>query len=238
MHHTPRPVAKQYFCFLFLLLSACGPDKEPISRFIDFEYPLDSLRRGKVFVYKKNVPNDYHFVEDKLVDENGMRYILRETSNMSGRVSSEKYAVRDNGIEVMEVLFYRYDSLTKESVTDQTELTELKNLDNGLPYRGYSVEINITEGQGSTEGKVSSKQIFIRQDKLDVMQQRVDVLVFTNDFVVSSWYKYLPFISKSITYTGENYYARGLGLVKYSQVTAGQNFEWELVAIRNLNSRP
>jgi hypothetical protein len=88
---------------------------------------------------------------------------------------------------------------------------------------------------GNIRGNMTAQQKFLREDKLQLNGQDVDVLVFTNDITVKAWHRFIPFFSTETIYTGENYYARGLGLVKYSSNTDTENFEWTLEEIKKIN---
>ena len=70
-----------------------------------------------------------------------------------------------------------------------------------------------------------------------MLNEDFDVIVFTNDIKVSASHRYIPFLSSESVYTGENIYAIGLGLVKYSTKKDKELNEWELVSIMNTNRK-
>jgi hypothetical protein len=220
---------------MVILLSNCSSDKEPIQRLQGYEYPFDSLRDGKIFVYKKNVPDECYFVEQKLVRENGTDYIINESYDLKKKISGEKLKVTVDGLEQIETYLYQYpDSLKNEYQKEKGEIVESKNINDGQKYRGFFVKINILTS-GNIRGSMTVQQTFIREDKLQFNGQELDVLVFTNDITAKAWHRFIPFFSSETIYTGENYYARGLGLIRYSTNTDTEKFEWTLEEIRKMN---
>jgi hypothetical protein len=186
-------------------------------------------------VYKKNIPNEYYFVEQKLVKENGVEYLLNESYDLKEKISAGKFKIANGGIEQIETYLYRYpDSLKNEYQKDQGEILESKNINDGQKHRGSFIKMKILTS-GNIRGNMTAQQKFLREDKLQLNGQDVDVLVFTNDITVKAWHRFIPFFSTETIYTGENYYARGLGLVKYSSNTDTENFEWTLEEIKKIN---
>jgi len=230
-----RHIRRSFYLLIFILLSNCSSDKEPIQRLVGYEYPLDSLRDGKIFVYKKNVPSEYYFVEQKLVRENDVEYILSESYDLKEKISAGKFKLTNEGIEEIETYLYRYpDSLKNEYQKDTGEILESKNLADGQKYRGSFIKMKILTS-GNIRGNMTAQQTFIREDKLQFNGQDLDVLVFTNDITVKAWHRFIPFFSSETIYTGENYYGRGLGLVKYSTNTDTEKFEWTLKEIKKID---
>ena len=230
-----RHIRHLFYLLTIILLSNCSSDKEPIKRLEGYEYPLDSLREGKIFVYKKNVPNEYYFVEQKLIKENDVEYILNESYDLKEKVSAGKFKLTNEGIEEIETYLYRYpDSLKNEYQKDKGEILESKNITDGQKYRGSFIKMKILTS-GNIRGNMTAQQIFIREDKLKFNGQDLNVLVFTNDITVKAWHRFVPFFSSETTYTGENYYARELGLVKYSTNTDTEKFEWTLNEIKKID---
>jgi|GEM_PF-2365367 len=226
------------YLLILISISACSDNepihREAIQRLKEFEYPLDSLRDGKVFIYTNDL-GEYFFVEQKKVTENGVDYILKESCEAKKKSSSEKFKMINNEIELIETYIYDYpDSLSDEFTKDKAEILETRNLNDGLKYRGSILKL--AQSIGNFRGKMTTKQTFIREDKLQIIGQNLDVLVFTNDIYAKAWHRYVPFFSTQTTYTGENYYARGLGLVKYTtKADAEETDEWTLYEIRNLD---
>jgi hypothetical protein len=229
-----RHIKHSFYIVTFILLSNCSGDRGPIQRLTGYEYPLDSLRDRKIFVYKKNVPNEYYFVEQKLIRENDTEYILNESYDLKQKISAGKFRITKDGIEEIETYLYRYpDSLKNEYQKDKGEILESKNITDGQKYRGSFIKMKILTS-GNIRGNMTAQQTFIREDKLPFNGQDLDVLVFTNDITVKAWHRFIPFFSSETIYTGENYYARGIGLVKYSTNTDTEKFEWTLVDIKKV----
>lgn len=223
------------YLLIIIFFTNCSGDKVAIQRLKEFEYPLDSLDKGKIFVFKRTPDGEYYYVEQKRVKESGTDFILQETYDTKQRVSAEKYKITEDGKELVESYLYNYpDSLSKNFIKDKGEVYELRNITDGHKYRGTYLELRILTS-GNIKGQTIAKETFKREDKLMVNNQVVDVLVFTNDMKVSARHRYIPFFSSESVYTGENIYARQLGLVKYNTRKGDEFFEWELVDIKNLD---
>jgi len=221
-----------YFTIIGLLTN-CSGDKEPIQRLTDYEYPLDSLNNGKIFVYERHPPGQYFFIQQKRTKENGTDYIIQETFDTKQKVSAEKYRVTEQGKELIESYLYYYpDSLS--SIKDRGEIIELKNIGDYKQYRGMYFEFHITTS-GNISAKSTTKETFNREAVIELGNKKLDVIIFNNILEISARHKYIPFFSSESVYTGENYYAKRLGLVKYWTKKDNERFDWELVEIKNLD---
>jgi hypothetical protein len=222
-----------YF-IVVLFLAGCFSRREPISRLKEFEYPMDSLLSGKIFVYRKNLPGEFTFTEARLVKENGTDFLVYEMYDAKKKISAEKFAITNDGTEQIDAFFYDYpDSTSNEFEKVRMEIVESTNIDDGLKYSGLRREMEGTSSNDFT-GEMEMRHRFIREDSIEILGQHIDALVFTNDVRVKAWYRYLPFFSSETTYTGEYYLARGLGVVKYSSNTEKEKSEWTLQEIRSV----
>ena len=215
------------------LFASCSGDKEPIQRLGEFEYPLDSLSRGKIFVYKNKSDGEYYYVEQKRITESGIDFIIQETYSKDQRVSAEKYKITDTSKELIESYLYSYpDSLSKSFIKDKAEVYEFKNL-KGQKYRGTYSELRIITSS-NIKATVTTKEEFKNEGKLKINNQILDVLIFTSDIKTTARHRYIPFFSSETVYTGEHTYAKQIGLIKYTTNTDTESSEWELVDIKNI----
>ncbi|HEY0770874.1 MAG TPA: hypothetical protein VGD31_11120, partial [Sphingobacteriaceae bacterium] len=67
--------------------------------------------------------------------------------------------------------------------------------------------------------------------------KEVDVLVFKSEITVSARHRFIPFFSSETVYNGDNYLARGIGLVRYSMNSDTEKSDWTLTKISNINDR-
>ena len=219
---------------LCALLTSCTRDREPIQRLKDYEYPLDSLDHGKFFVFRQKSNGEYFYIEQRRITELGIDFIVQDTYSGGRRESTDKIAVAGNGKELVETYFYEYpDSSSEKYIKQKGEIYQWSNLYDGQKYRGTQVELGILTSS-NIKGVTMSKEVFSRGEKQWVNGKTLDVLVFTSEMEVSAHAKYLPFLSNKTVYSGENVYAKGLGLVRYSRITKDETSEWELVDIKNV----
>lgn len=218
---------------LAALFAGCTGEKEPIQRLTEFEYPLDSLGKGKVFVYKEKSDGGYRYVEERKVRESGIDFLMLEIYSENQRVSSDKYKITDTGSELVESYIYHYpDSVSEKFTKDKTDVYEVKNL-SGKKFRGTYLELR-TVTSSNIKAAMTAKEEFKSEGKLEVGNQLLDVLVFTSHVKVTARHRYIPFFSSETVYTGEYIYAKGLGLVKYTANTDTESSEWELVDIKDI----
>jgi hypothetical protein len=221
----------------FILFSNCSGDTEPIRRLHGYEYPWDSLKDGRIFVYRKNTPGEYLFIERRLVNENGVEYVLSESYDLNKKISAEKFRLTTAGLEEIETYLYRYpDSLKNQFQKDKGEILESRNILDGQKYRGSIFKMKILTS-GNIQGKMTVQETYIREDRIRLTEKDslLNVLIFKSDMTVKAWHKFLPFFSSETIYTGENFYGEGLGLVRFSTNTANETSEWTLERIDKLD---
>lgn len=219
---------------LNLLFASCSQTKEPIQRLTEYEYPLDSLDHGKIFVFKRNHPEDYYFVEQRRVREGNADFIIQETYGTKQRISAEKFRITEDGQELVEAFLYHYpDSLSNTFTKDKAEIVENRNMEDGKQFRGTYSELRVSSW--AVQGSSITKTSFSRTDKLAIGDNFIDVIVFGCTLETKASLKYLPFISSESIYTGENIYARRLGLIKYWTQKGTERLDWDLIEIRNID---
>lgn len=217
-----------------LMLVNCTNKNEPLVRLPDYEYPLDSLREGKVFVYKKNRTNELAFLEQWVMEENGSDFIVAEWYDTRQKLSASKIKVTPDAMEeVASYLYYYPDSLSSEYDKIKGKIVESRNTDDGKAYKGYVTAVDTDAGY--IQGSVTTRQVFQKEDKFRFQGQDLDALVFASETTSKGWFKFIPFISNKTVYKGNSYYARGLGLVRYGMNTETEKSEWMLVEIRKMN---
>lgn len=72
------------YVLIILFFTNCSGDKVAIDRLKGFEYPLDSLDKGKLFVYKRSPGDEYYYVEQKRVKESGTDFVTWARSQLVG----------------------------------------------------------------------------------------------------------------------------------------------------------
>lgn len=166
--------------------------------------------------------------------ENGVDYLVYETYNTKQKLSSDKFIVSNNSSQFIETYLYTYpDSLKDDYQKDKGEILEVKNLNDGLKYRGTLIKTkNLTSGKFSCSAV--TRERFACEDIFQLKDRNVDVLVFSSETEAKAWLKLFPLFSTKTKYIGENYYARGLGLVKFSMGTDTEYSEWTLIKIKDL----
>lgn len=219
---------------VILVLAGCSKDSEPTQRLPEFEYPFDSLDNGKIFVYKRQQTGEYSYVSHKRIKEAGVDYLVQETYNKKERVSGGKYRITNDASESVESYMYTYtDSLSGKFTKDQAEFYS-RNIVDGKKYRGIYLELNVTTSN-NIKAKMAFTETFKREDKITIGDRELDVIVFDARMNVKASHRYIPFLSSETVYTGENIYAKHLGLVKYWSESNDERFDWELVQIKNMD---
>jgi hypothetical protein len=223
------------FASVFIFITSCSSDVEPVQRLFDYEYPLDSLDQGKIFVYKRSPPGEFYFVEQKRLKQDGTEYILQETYDTKERVSSEKYLITETGKELVESYLYFYsDSLSKNFKKKRGEIVSYKNKLDGKKFPGIYIELHIVP-EVYYKGESIFTETFKKEDKLLIGDNMLDVVIFDTEIDIHGSARIIPLFSSRSVYIGENIYAKKLGLVKYWTKMDDERFDWELVEIKNID---
>lgn len=214
-----------------MLANCSSRDREPVARLVDYEYPLDSLCKGKILRYKKKGSNKYSEFRLGCMKEEGQDYLI-EVMLKSGKPQADyKYRITPTDRELVASSTYLYentlsDVYTKEAVT----ITAFRPILDGSKYRGIFIEEDVAT-RGGYSGEVLFEEVFSREGAMRIDGQEVATVIFNTKGETSAWVTYLPIISTKSIYEGENVYAKGKGLVRFWLETENKREEWELVEI-------
>lgn len=228
---TTRSVAITFLMALLGIILLTGCDRpEPLERIVEYEYPLDSLTAGKVFTYREQANDKVIFIKRKKVEENGILYVEEETYNEQILISSAKVSV--NARDMRCVAYCEYVQMDTGLVKVPAEMKECKNVRDGKKYR--STHYAWVMSMKKYWRRFSSDEVFEREDTVHVEGAVVDVLVFRTSTRYTLKNRYFPFTTEiEENGFGETYYARNLGVVRFTENGMGDNRLWKLESITN-----
>ncbi len=214
------------FSFVLLVMS-CSRDAEFIESEGKYAYPLDSLKEGKTFVFRKINSEEYSFTDQKLITEGGVDYVVVESYDLKRKNTAQRWEVNKYGMKLVEGFVYYYpDSTRNEYIKLKSESLACEDVDDGQAYNGTVIQHKVSTGKFS--GEFTSRGTYLREDKVLVFNKELDAIVFREEMRTKTWIKYVPFFSTETIYQGENFYAQGYGIVRYT-ISGGKNAgEWVL----------
>jgi hypothetical protein len=225
-----RNNAMRLFLALFgiVVLARCT-NPEPLERIPEYEYPLDSLADGKVFTYRERNTGKPLFVKRKRVIENGITYIDEETYNELISISAAR--IRINTRDAKYVACYEYSQQDTGLIKIPAQIKESKNLQDGKKYRGIHFVWTILHMDKYWQ-RSAMDEVFDRQDTVHVGGNAVDVLVFSVHRTYTTKNRYFPFTTMGESNSsGEMYYARGMGPVRFTNRDDSEEWFWTLESI-------
>jgi len=121
-----------------MLANCSSRDREPVARLVDYEYPLDSLCKGKILRYRKKGSEEYTEYRLSCIKEEGQDYLI-ELMLKSGKPQADyKYRMTPTDRELVASSIYFYDDTlsdvyTKEAVT----IAAFRPILDGSKYRFF-----------------------------------------------------------------------------------------------------
>jgi hypothetical protein len=224
---------KLYFSILVLsLLIACSKANEEFKSLPEFEYPIDSLVKEKIFVFKNDQTNELIFENHRIYEEKGSRYYSVKSSD-SLRINSErKYLITETGLRFISYFSFEYDdSLSEEINKIECFYKDVKNVMNSSRFRDLSYKFIFNTG-GMADGLSINEERFIRKDSILFLNKTIETLVYSLNTKTIIKLKFLPFIPISNEYNEEIIYGKNLGVIRYSVTTEEAKQFWNLIEIR------
>lgn len=205
-----------------LTLAACN-SSEPLEILQEYEYPLDSLADGKMFIFhEKGTDQATSYTRKKVVEGNAV-YMAEQDYQNGVILMASKIRITKKG--ALYEACYR-DSLHKIMHDWLPVTVESHNVLIGKPYRGTHKVFRYKSGDYWE--RLVLDETFEKHDTLHWNGTPVDVLVFTYSQKHSIRNRHFPYdLFSEDTETGKKYYAKGLGLIRF---TAG-SANWTLAEI-------
>jgi hypothetical protein len=213
--------------FLIFVTNSCSPD---LTSFIpkDFDYPDNKIGAGKTFVYKNIDSNQYNFKDIRLINDKSYRSI-REYDNHS--VSDSLITYNGRTIEVYNFFMSGDGTITKGEKLQDTIVKTNDKLGKHLSKWIYrtSQALNTTY----------SEEAFIKDTNINWQNQPLQCLETQANANVTFQMINNPSVTHNIPVTSKFYYAKGLGLIKFSIAFTDHNGKyinntWNLINIKDI----
>lgn len=221
--------------FISLTIHSCS-DVETVARIPKYEYPRDSLRTGKRFIYKKIVSSEplydsVVFMNRKIIEEDGRTFFVLETGEPGQPIRTrDKFETLPEGYKYSESVYFLLDSgLAPKPL--RSKIVMYRSFPD--KYRGVATRLKMNFEGVNMESKTT--ETFLREDSLVILGKKRHAITFQVHTVIISKGKFSLFQSNESVIDGEYTVAEGLDLVRFSNNMRGTNEVWKLVSIEDLN---
>lgn len=218
---------------LFLFINRCS-DKKNDHYFIpeDFQYPYNKIGVGKTFVYQNSLTKEQTFEDLRTLDIGGKHFETLKSYNANSVNDSVKLL---NG-KVFETFIFFMSSgghfVKAETVKDSILNNNLK------------LGVHVTERKFEANGVqyiTTSQEKFLKDTTIIWENTRLPCLVTQSNKKIEVIDKAATAVNNFINVIANFYYAKGIGVIKYSIQFTDQygkaNYGlWELKSIKNINS--
>ena len=195
----------------------------------EYEFPISSVKSGKTFVYR-NVSDsaDLMFVDYKMVNENGKKYLITRQYNKTSTFDSSKYTKDRELIESYifftdPVIKFKGEILQNEVANNGTRLGVAKAFIEYTSY--YDPEYMIT---------LRSEEWFLKDTVVNWHGQKLECLKTIQTTQLELENKKDPLYHHNNNRVGEGYFAKGIGLVRYRVATKSGSATMVLIEIRDI----
>jgi hypothetical protein len=207
-----------------MMLVGCNNKPEPIEILYDYEFPLDSLKGGKSFVFQDRVSHQIGSYQRKKVVDGGVVYLEEEDYKNYAIYISSRQRITEKG--TLYEACYKHLAAHDTAKGFPMTILESRSVHDGRQYRGTH---RVFRGEWSHYWeRLVFDEVFEKQDTLHWYGEVKDVLVFTYNKKYSTRNRYFPF--NTVVYeeeNGKNYYAKGIGLIR----STSESSDWILTGI-------
>jgi hypothetical protein len=219
-----------------------GEPKGDVDNAMDYYFPIDDLKKPKVYHYKPGNPNERDmywvlYVEDTLGEE----FLITDSYSVDSKGVilhiewlKEKITHQTAYIEDYTMIYYGYHdteipirSHIKSDVVFQGQLEKNESF-----IWSYTMAVANTENvkeQMQRTRKYTGNALDFSFDK-----KKVKALVFKDKYLIHRT-KFEKTIETAV-YDQYSYYAKGIGLIYYKRIIGEKTFEYELKSIYDVNN--
>jgi len=219
------------FLLLLLWINRCS---EHPDCFIpdDFQYPDNKIGMGKTFVYQNSATQEVTFKDLKILNVNGQHFQTLKSYDSSSAGDSVK-SLNGRTFETFNFFMNKGGNPVKaENLKD----TILKN--------GQKLGIHLTERKYEAEDLryiVTSQEQFLKDTTVVWENSELPCLVTQANAEIRIEVKADTSINHLIEETSEYYYAKGIGVIKYTNQFIDHNGKdnydvWELKSIKKIKN--
>ena len=218
----------------FGCLSRCDPGNESIATLGEYDIPLDSKAHEMIYTYvDKN--DDDTLVVRYLAVPNGSGWTLSQYNSTNDMLRYERYYSISGGRKKLTHEYrHEYPSETSSGYERvEGEIVTFHEIRDGNRYPGLKIKIIFTNSI-NFRTVLEETSTYAGDTVLMWDNQKVDAIKFYYENSNKTFIKYLPFRNAYYEHKGASYYAKGIGLVKFTAVSEGERASWELISIRKL----
>lgn len=192
----------------------------------EYSYPIEQIGNGKTLVYRKvGATNQTSFKDLQLITEPGGQFLLSKQYSADAKFDSSKTTIDNKLIETF--TFLLSDTTDNKQLPIKGEIKEDKVIDNGTKF-GQSVYKIVYTGNENVV-TISSVEEYLKDTILTWQDEQLDCIVTSMKSKIEFSNTTNPFAKQEIEYKGDSYFAKGIGLIRYTSQTKNDFSIWELI---------
>lgn len=215
------------FAFIFLVTSIPGCiSTKKITSFIpnDYQFSENQIGNGKTFVYQKIGTNEHTYRDLVKKNEAGKTYVINRQYALDKTFDSSK-RLADKLIETYIFIFDNGRQIKGDIKEDTTIRNKTKF---GLRLQ------RITYNASDFIVTRISKQEFLKDTSIIWEGKQLDCIAINATYVAEFQSNVNMFLKQESLSSGILYFARGLGLIRYTISFKEENYIWELKAVKDI----
>jgi hypothetical protein len=220
-----------FLLMMFPTFISCGSPKERTD-FLPKEYrfPTKKIGSGKTFVFSKvGAENETSLKDLQLITESGKQFFLSKQYSDEAKFDSSK----SSDIKLIETFtFMSPDNSNSTHLPIKGEIKEDKIIDNGTKF-GQSVSKIVYTGNENIV-TINSQEEYLKDTVLTWQGKQMNCIVTRMKSTIEFTSKKNPFAKQDIEYSGDSYFAKDIGVVRYTTQTKKDFSIWELTEIKDM----
>ena len=211
-------------------ITACSHKKKKINFYpSEYRFPDSNIGNGKIFIYR-NVKdtNELQFQDCKIITEGERDYLLAKQYNRESTIDSAKYAIDGQLIEsyifMPDTPVYKLKGvIVKNEIID-----DRSRLGKGISIIEYKAYGNIITIRG--------EEYFLKDTVINWKGHILDCIKTRQTIWMKLENNRDPSTTENTEKVSEGYFAKGIGLIRYSGSSQGRSATMELIEIRDMST--
>ena len=210
---------------------SCNSAKEKTVFFPkDYLFPIDQIGSGKTFVYSNvEAMNQTSYKDLKLITESGVKIILSKQYSNEEKFDSSKTSVDNKLIETFTFMSPDNSKIGHHPI--KGEIIEERVFESRLKF-GERISTISYSGKENVV-TIKSEEKYLKDTILTWQGSQLSCIVIRRKSTIGFYSKIIPIAKQELKYNGDSYYAKGIGLIRYTTQTKKNFSTWELIEIKD-----
>jgi hypothetical protein len=195
----------------------------------EYLYPDSNLVNGKTFIYRSvKDTNDLRFYDGKIITEGKRDYLLGRQYTRESTIDSAKYAIDGQLIESYFIMPDTPVYKLKGVIVKNEIIDDGSRLGKGISIIEFKAYGNILTIRG--------EEYFLKDTVINWKGQELDCIKTRQTIWMRLENKRDPSATMNTKKVSEGYFAKGIGLIRYSGNSQGRSATMELIEIRDMSA--